>query len=278
MASVTVHQSSLNALTTCEQQWAYRYLNEGEGEGSKALWMGTAFHLLCQHYRGNGDPAAAVEWMVSQRKADPAFSDREDEALADATWLFERYVTHYGDERDKYQWQKFEAPFRYRLPGRHIWVQGTIDELALDHDGKLWVVERKTMADWSRLDYLINDPQVTIYFWAAKAMGLDPYGVLYDAARNYRWAEKNIHKYPPEVSFERRYLDRNQDHLDVMIQAVAEGGQRMLDLTKGRKPLLSIGMHCSWCPFKQPCLDDLAFPGQGSKPIVFDDEDEVVFE
>jgi hypothetical protein len=144
-----------------------------------------------------------------------------------------------------------------------VLIRTRIDALKRDAEGRLWVVERKTMSDWSRLEFVPSDPQVTLYWLAAVERGLDVYGIEYDAIRTYRWQQER----PPEDSVRRLYLDRTpeqaaqaltwlwrimhrRDDLDAWMQAPAAA--------RGRGPIRNVhAFVCRTCPYRVPCLEGM---------------------
>jgi len=138
--------------------------------------------------------------------------------------------------------------------GCYGYLCGAIDQL-LEIDGKAWVREGKTMADFSKMDQHERSHQTTFYMWAARQLGYEPWGILLDGIRTYQW-KRDAH--PPADSFERRWLDRGDQHLENAIREADIGLQLARELISGRlRPLRNISDHCGWCPYKNECNEDL---------------------
>lgn len=104
--------------------------------------------------------------------------------------------------------QEFRAPLIHPItreisPRVGLW--GRIDTIAGDPNGNVWIVEHKTAQDaspgpyWERLRI---DLQCSIYLLGARALGLEPAGVLYDVIEKPRL-------YPFRAT-ERRPRDREE--------------------------------------------------------------------
>lgn len=254
--------SSMGMLTACERKWAFRYRDQAPDSPSSAMQLGSTFHTLAGAWWQGGDWEATAKLLGEMWiRANPE-AERMPKWFDDAVWLFERYIQVYGHERPDVEVVATELEFKVRLPGKYGWLVGKIDNL-WRIDGKLWVTERKTMGDWDRMEAYCWDPQVTLYFWVAQQLGYEPWGICLDAARTYRWVEKNLHKYPPEVSFQRRWLDRNDTHLKVAMDDMTAALVRQRQLLKGDRPIRNVSRDCGWCSFREPCMNELAFSDTG---------------
>ncbi|HXJ69896.1 MAG TPA: PD-(D/E)XK nuclease family protein [Verrucomicrobiae bacterium] len=179
--------TELSTLAECEQKWHYKYAGEYvrtpptenmlKGTlchvGATALWKGESWAQAIHAYVA--DPKNLVEAATF------------DAVITDVDWLMARYVRHYGPMSQNVEVIAVEQKLSAKIPGSNFSVYGYVDEM-WNVNGKLWLVERKTMKDWSRLDLVPVSPQETLYYWLAQANGLEPYGLVFDAIRTYRWA------------------------------------------------------------------------------------------
>lgn len=266
-----VSHSSLTDLAFCEKLYALKKVDGHEFEPTVPMRKGSFFHDLwaCWWHSGDWSEEATVlakEWSEANPEADqlPGW-------MNDAAWLMNRYQQHYDFDRacEVVEVVGHEVPFKVRLPGKYGWLVGYWDAL-WKIDGKLWVVELKTMADFSELEAFAWSPQITLYHWAAVQMGLEPYGILLDAARTYRW-KRDEAKHPPAESFQRRWLDRTVEHDEEAVKDAIAGLERMRALKRGARPLRNVGRHCSSCPARVPCRMQAAF---GPEVVIWDDEEE----
>jgi PD-(D/E)XK nuclease superfamily protein len=238
----------------CEKKFSYRYLQRLPEAPTPAMAKGSLFHRGARAFWSGGDwelevKAAGEEWIVANPTA-----DRLPDWIPDCAWLLERYAHVYGPERSQVEVLGTEVPFRLRLPGRYAWLVGSMD-MILRINGRLWVVEIKTMSDWDRLEAYCWDPQLTLYYWAATELGMAPWGILLEGARTYRWKNPR----PPEESFQRRKLDRSPEHVAEALADVDATLARIRQLANGSRPLRNVGRDCNWCAYREPCRAELAF-------------------
>lgn len=233
--------SEAATLAGCERKWHYSYVGEREEQTkSAALARGTEMHRLTQHW-----------WMTGE------VLPTEDETSA---WLLDRYVRHYAaDYASGYvEMLQVEMPFALRLDAPwdgHVF--GFIDGLArVNLPGRegLWLDEKKTMANWERLNQLPVDMQVSLYIVAARAAGYPVRGVIFDAIRTQRWVRGP--ERPLEESFERVWVERTQSELDEAMEQLYSALALRDGLTgrRPRTPLRNVGKGCSWCFFKAQCF------------------------
>jgi PD-(D/E)XK nuclease superfamily protein len=254
--SPTIDFSSLSLLADCQWWWHYRYVRGGPDKPTTAMLLGTLLGECASTWWEGGHWQEPIMIAMAQWQRENPEAEFTPEYFERAAWLMERYEAHYGPERASVKVIGTEVPFRLRLPNRYGWLVGRIDQL-FEIDGRLWVVERKTMGDFSRAEKHTRSHQTTLYFWAAQCLGYQPWGILLDCLRTYRWKRD---EHPPEDSFQRRWFDRNDTHLD---NAVLEAG-KALTLAKlligGQiQPLRNINDHCDWCPYVNECTAELGF-------------------
>lgn len=220
--------------------------------------MGTLLGEACQEfYAGRPWEAVCLRWL-NEWKAENPDAEFAPEFVERACWLMERYAAYYADDRKDVVQVGAEIPFRLRLPGRYGWLVGRIDEV-WRINGRIWIVERKTGNDFRKLDsgLFMWDPQTSLYYWAAQQLGYEPWGIVIDFLRTYRWKRD---EHPPEDSFRREYFDRNTEHLDAAIKEASKGLTLAKHLIGGTLlPLRNLGEHCSWCECRNACVTDLAF-------------------
>lgn len=272
----TVSFSSLSKLTSCQRRWAFQYRDRAPEVPGPAMLKGTLLHQLWYaHWSGK-------DWHDELQVQGEIFIAEHPEAtylpdwIGDAAWLFDRYVTHYGDlatvteANPDFEVVALEQEFKVKLPGKYGWLIGRLDGL-WKIDGYLWLVEAKSMSDWETLDRYIYDPQCSLYVWAAREAGWPVEGVMVDAMRTYRWVAKNEGKHPVAESFDRRWVDRNQEHLDMAIEEAKAGLDMARALLRGAiRPLRNMDRHCGWCSYRSPCLAELCF----NQPVIDILEDE----
>lgn len=274
-----VRHTTLTDLSHCEKLYALKNVDGHEFEATVPMKRGSFFHELAAAWwlTGSWDDKASEltkEWAAANPDADFL-----PEWMHDVGWLMGRYERMYEAERLSGGIEVLgqEVPVKVRLPGKYGWFTSYLDEL-WRIEGRIWILERKTMGDFTELEAFAWSPQITLYHWAA---GLDekvleltsgekPYGILLDAARTYRW-KRDEHKHPPADSFQRRWLDRNPEHDDEAVLDAIAGLERMRALKRGARPLRNVGRHCNTCIARVPCRMQAAF---GEDVVVWDDEEE----
>lgn len=186
MGQVKTSYSELSVLADCEKKWSYRYMGERvDTPPSEAMAKGTLIHGGVNGFWSAGDWGRGLEqaWEELGSRYDPAMYEQ---ALADAEWILMRYEEVYRDLIGNAEVVYTEKRLQSKIPGTSFSLFGYVDRM-VRIAGKLWLVETKTMKDWSRLDLITVDPQQTIYFDLASLTGYEPYGILFDAIRTYRW-------------------------------------------------------------------------------------------
>jgi hypothetical protein len=260
--SPTIDFSSLQMLADCQWKWNARYVWSLPDRPGTAAQLGSLMGDMTAIFWEGGDWRAYHREFERQWLETHSLGLDEDvfasapEWVGRAAWLMERYEEHYGDERDDVKVIGTEVFFRLRLPGRYGYLVGAIDQL-WETDGKVWVREGKTMSDFSKLDQHERSHQTTFYLWAARQLGYDPWGILLDGIRTYQW-KRDVH--PAADSFERRWLDRGDQHIENAIREADVGLQLARELISGRlRPLRNIADHCGWCDYRNECNADLGW-------------------
>jgi len=252
----TIDFSSLSNLAGCQWRWFARYVRGLPEKPSPALRLGTLMHELCAQWWEGLDWRLHMTEVVRAWEKENPDAEFSPEWMGKAIWLMERYEDFYGPERDTVKVIATELYFKVRLPHRYGYLVGQIDNL-WEIDGRLWVVERKTGADFSRLDQHERSHQTTFYYWAARQLGYEPWGIMIDFLRTYRW-KRDPH--PPGDSFERRWLDRNDEHLANAVLEAGKGLTLAKALINGQlEPLRNFDQHCGWCDFSNECVAELGF-------------------
>lgn len=101
---------------------------------------------------------------------------------AEVRHLVEDYLAYWaGHEEAPGPWttENTEVKVEWEVrPGTTL--TATIDRLAKDRDGKLWVFERKSTQDIPDSDWRTVDPQTMLQFMLARHMGLEVSGIVFD--------------------------------------------------------------------------------------------------
>lgn len=229
--------SELSTLSACENKWKLTYdtPDRERFEGTDAMALGSEMHrLLGKWWSGDSD------FHVSENPT--------------ATWLMWRYADHYGtDNIEPLMMEALEVPFAQKYRGTYIfgWMDGLVRNI---DTGELWIAEFKTMGNWSKLNQLPVDKQITLYIWAARAAGYNVKGVMYDAIRTYRWTGKNADDHLPDESFRREFVERSDEQILECLEELDSAITVKTDLRwMIRTPLRNVGTNCDWCSVMPQC-------------------------
>lgn len=141
-------------------------------ETSSAMYFGTLVHLGLEGWWGSGLAFGLQKMRMEESNELELIKAEELLKGYDARWKNENWETLAVEK-------EFEFDFHgYRLGGK-------IDAIAR-RDGRIYLVEHKTTSSscepgsdyWQRVSVL--DSQVSMYYYAAKALGYDIAGCLYD--------------------------------------------------------------------------------------------------
>jgi hypothetical protein len=189
-----VSYSELNTLATCEQKWYENYVLRNVGPPSAAMRFGTVLHSMIEEWWGD-DPFAGLPspWEHAVKEEVDLYEDGKH-SYEDAQWLMRRYDEVYepwkaeGWHRAAWCTGELSLEADIVVDGIRYVVRVTPDDFLVDPDGKLVLVERKSMADWRRIELVDVTPQETIQTWAARENGYEIDRILFDAIKTYRWA------------------------------------------------------------------------------------------
>lgn len=225
--------SEVSTLSACEKKWQLSYdtPDREKYESSDAMALGSEMHAkLGQYYMGED---------YTEEFVNPT-----------SLWLMDRYAQHYADQ--KLSFEAIEVPFAQKYWGTYIF--GWMDGLVRDENGDLWIAEFKTMGNWTKLNQLPVDKQVTLYIWAARAAGYPVKGVMYDAIRTYRWTGKNADDHEPAESFKRVWVTRTDEQIIECLLEIDSTISVKRDLRwMIREPIRNVGQNCDWCGVMPQC-------------------------
>lgn len=184
----------------CRRLWGWMsHLRQGRvlRESADYLWFGTGIHYALEDFHGlnfYGHPASAfLAYVMASKEAGilpGTWQEHEEMGLA--------LMSYYADEwlRDRPNPQTYELDGKPQVEvngaidlgvrtrdGRRVMYGFTMDKIAIDEHGRLWIVEYKT-AKQIRLYHFDTDEQITGYCWCAwRLYGVVPAGVIYQQFR-----------------------------------------------------------------------------------------------
>ena len=149
------------------------------------FWFGTGMHWALEDYHGYnlyGSPAKAFWAYHLACKEARTLPPTADELIISGLGMMEYYSDIWlgMGNRDPLQtfWHegrpmcelRFEIPLPIEDPqGRQVVYRGTLDGVAIDEHGRLWVKEYKS-AKAFRLYHYDTDDQITAYCWALQSI------------------------------------------------------------------------------------------------------------
>lgn len=190
--------SELKTYQRCPKQWEYKYEDRlVPKQKSRPLYFGSWGHKALETKYTEGD------WRVGhgiylkeynklfeeERVALNSKRGRQGEPIPSA---ITRIMKSYDFYRKNDGWkviaveQAFEVGTPLRIDGRMQPLQGVIDLIIEDEEGRWWVVDHKFVSSIpDAAAYHAMDPQLMIYPWAAKqAWGFDIAGIIYNYVKS----------------------------------------------------------------------------------------------
>lgn len=180
-----LHVTDRQTFKTCRRMFKYNVQERLEpiGEKYNALWFGTGIHhVLAEYYKGNPDVIALWgQWLAPQ----PAPTTTEDmEKIEKFTELAYGMLKGYIEFSKDDDWEilEVEKEIEVRIPGTRVNLVATLD-LIVRTRGRVWVVDHKTRTTFDEPSDLELDDQMTAYLWAARQVGYEPAGAIYNQIR-----------------------------------------------------------------------------------------------
>jgi hypothetical protein len=186
----------------CRRRWGWGSHLRGNlgGKGTVSpLWLGSGFHFALEDFYGAntyGHPSKALEAYTIATHRRGGFEGLPPTWVEDlelGKGMLTYYTDHWLRNRDPLPTFVYagrpqtEVNFRIPVPidasdygYDEVVYSGTLDRVAIDDQGLLWVLEYKT-AKAIQTNHFETDPQVTTYAWAASLMypGYPVGGVIY---------------------------------------------------------------------------------------------------
>jgi hypothetical protein len=216
-----IRTSERTVFRRCRRLWAWQSpsrFNRSVDEVVDHFWFGTGVHYALEDFHGwnkYGSPEVAFLAYVAATKATGKLPPTYLELTDMGVGLLQYYSTYWLRNRRPFKifWvdgkPQVEVRFEIQLPilapdGDSIVYHGTIDGVAEDDDGQLWIVEYKT-AKLFRTYHFDVDDQITSYCWAAYCIYDRPIaGVI------YLQFKKKLPQYPRILANGKISVDKGQ--------------------------------------------------------------------
>lgn len=199
MESNLITVSRMRSFNSCRRLHHYKYeLGYRSVHTAPAQSFGTLMHAgLEAWWKAKEDRLSAALAAMAAKAAKGEEIDQV--TMAKATVLMCGYDTRWAPEMSDLEVLGVEVEFRAPLrnpatgyPCRDLEVAGKLDAIVRRRStGKVWFVEHKTSSEdltvgsqyWQRLRM---DPQVSVYYEGAKALGYEVEGCIYDVLAKLR--------------------------------------------------------------------------------------------
>lgn len=213
--AIIIRTSDRISFKKCRRSWSWSShlkANLGPQNLASPLWFGSAVHYALEDFHGykqfeNAQDAFRAYCIATSKQHQRDLPDDAHELFKMGSSMLDYYENMWLSQRkaDQTYWEldphtgeeipQVEVNFEIPIPlEEHPYLEtlarengadcvlyrGTIDRVAIDEWGRLWVVEYKTAKVAEHMHYQ-TDPQVTTYVWAATHMYPDKEvaGVVY---------------------------------------------------------------------------------------------------
>ena len=294
MSKDTVSWSEISTWCQCRQKWYWAYeLRIVPKQVSRSLSLGSCGHAaLAAHLEGKDWLIAIEEWASKQVQERPMY-DEEMENVGQLCNTVRALVQRYlEDNHDQWKVLEVEKQFEIGVRGLKHKLIGFWDAIVQDADGHKWILEHKFVKQFRTEDQLLLDGQIGVYQYAARRMGHDIIGTIYDqvltkipavpainknntvsrAAIATDWetykraviaAGQNPDDYldmkeklADNVFSKRIYIYRPRAEVDLFARDME---RRIWDIKKAKKHIYHCESHinCMNCPYRELCIEQL---------------------
>lgn len=184
---VSVSHSRIKTFRRCFKKHDYRYNQRLSVKAKPApLLKGTIIHEMIDAMVERKDPFKVSKEYASKYKQ--LFREQReeygDDFIPDIDRIFQAYQRTYADDKLKYE--RSEEEFRVPLVKKQIELIYVVDKIAIDPEGRRWLMDHKTCKSIPEEKDRFSDIQLVLYYWAENQRNskanLD--GVLWDYIRS----------------------------------------------------------------------------------------------
>lgn len=303
--AVKVSNSSIKTWRKCKREYFYKFVMKLEKKAKPApLYKGSVIHeILEERIEGRS-------WKMKMNQIleefDKLFDEEKDEygrLDLELPTIIEGYHHLYKNDGLEYldiDGKKAEHDIYVALDGKPIEESllvytGKIDTIALDSEGRTWLMDHKTFSSMPDENFRFTNQQILLYAWAMEKMGLPkPDGVIWDYIRtkvpskpdllkNGTMTKKQLdttykvyydalveNDLDPddyqdyldnlkgrEGNFYRRiYLPINEAMIEPVVEDLIETAKEIAVLHDITKAR-NLDRHCTFCSFRMVCQSDL---------------------
>jgi len=184
---ISVSHSRIKTFRRCFKKHDYRYNQRLAVKAKPApLLKGTIIHEMIDAMVDHKDPFNVTVKYAKQYKQ--LFREQReeygDDFISEIERIFEAYKRTYKDDKLKYE--RSEEEFRVVLVKKKIELIYIIDKIAIDPEGRRWLMDHKTCKSIPEEKDRFSDIQLVLYYWAEnqRKPKADLDGVLWDYIRS----------------------------------------------------------------------------------------------
>ncbi len=227
MAIREIHVTERSTFKFCRRMWKYSYLESlvPIAEPKNAMWAGRGIHYgLAEFYRKRRDPIEGFEeWLrtvIPDSDWQTMWQEEKDQIKATQQLvhpLLQGYVD-FATRCDDWEIVAVEDPIRIKIPHTKTYLIGTLD-LLVRRNGRLWVVDHKSVASFADPEYLDFDDQMTAYLWLVWQKYKEfPAGAVYNQLRKKVPAEPQLLKSGLALSKDKSIDTTRKVYLDTILK------------------------------------------------------------
>ena len=201
---VVVSWSEISSARQCPHKHRLEYRDRWRRDTkSQALKTGLLWH-------------AALEWHYIGQNPGDLFVSQEDQTTADLVrWMWDGYQAKWFDTNgEDLEWEvvSAEQPFEIEL-GYGYRFKGRLDLLVRDERDRVWIVDHKSGGQMPNATDLAFDDQFGLYMWALRSLGVDVFGMCWNAALTRR---NKVKAQDLDDRFRRLKLHRTDEELSLV--------------------------------------------------------------
>lgn len=166
MNELTLSSSAYRDASNCLKRYSYRWIDnlvpvprDQKPALRRGIWLHRTLELLDRGLEWTAELARMHEWAV-QAGVDEA---KVNDLHAEVTDITRQYVAFWGERWRENQWfvEDTERVVEFS-PTPGVKLTATVDVLKRDDQGRLWIWERKTLAEIPDSDWRCVDPQTML--------------------------------------------------------------------------------------------------------------------
>ena len=256
---INLSHSSMSSWRRCRARYYWEYIAGFSPPSSAGQRKGSVGHASLAEWYKTGDEDKAIQ-VASDKLFE--YEQKESADLSEEWYLIAEVLKRYFEwSRNNDRFKVLEVEQKYVFQIGDSKVVSIIDGIVEDVGG-IWLLEHKFLSrvNLSNIDL---DPQLSMYFLAAKKMGYKVAGALYNVIR---MGDKGIALTDPVV---RRPVYRNPEGLAVIEMELERQALEMTrvhekeDIPIYRNPT----KDCTWdCGFYKVCLS-LSYDGTSTEVL-----------